>query len=88
MKHGCTTAVHRAGFFGLGLLGVGGSRVVNLKFPENIASLSGVQIRRKRSISLLYSRRKWFMLFFVRVAEISPVNDRQVASLRAYLANA
>jgi len=48
-------AVHRAGFFGLGL-GVGGSRVVNLKFPENIASLS--------------------------------VNDRQVASLRVYLANA
>jgi len=28
------------------------------------------------------------MLLYVRVAEIKPVNDRQVASLRVYLANA
>ena len=77
-------AVHRAGFFGLGL-GVGGSRDVNLKFPENIASLSGDE---KYTVSLIYSRRIWFLLLYVRVAEIKPVNDRQVASLRVYLANA
>jgi hypothetical protein len=50
MECGCTTAVHRTGFFGLEL-GVAGSRVVNLKFPENIESLSVVRIYTRQDVS-------------------------------------
>jgi hypothetical protein len=44
-----TMSVHRASFFGLGL-GVVSNSDVNLKFPENIASLSGVHAYRKINI--------------------------------------
>jgi hypothetical protein len=69
MKCGCTKAVHRTGFFGLGL-GVAGSRVVNLKFPENIESLSVVRIYTRQEVSSEFNLFKKKMVNVLRVAEI------------------